>query len=310
MFLGSIDVGSSTVRLLAVEAENGRIKRQILNLREMTRLGAGLKEGGCLSAGSMARTLEVLREFSDRLSDAGVEHVSAVATEALRIASDSAEFVAEVRRETGLELEVLSWEEEARRTLLGIRSGMEGHDIEGWKLLIDIGGGSTELITTLDWQSHTIRSLPLGAVSLYERFLLNDPPSNLEMSELLTYCFGIIGKVEIRPDGKTPVLIGTAGTITTLAAVDLNLEEYDPSKVTGHVLTRDTVDKVLARFTGLSKENRKLIMGLEPGREDIIVSGTLLLGVLMDAAEAGSIIVCDSGLREGNLLDFMGKKGI
>ena len=171
MLIGSIDVGSSTIRLLAVEAENGRIKRQILNLREMTRLGAGLKEGGRLSAGSKARTLEVLREFSGRLSDAGVEHVSAVATEALRIASDSTEFVAEVRRETGLDLEVISWEEEARRTLLGIRSGMKGHDIEGWKLLIDIGGGSTELITTMDWQSRTIRSLPLGAVSLYEKFL-------------------------------------------------------------------------------------------------------------------------------------------
>ncbi len=187
---------------------------------------------------------------------------------------------------------------------------MEGLGIEGWKLLIDIGGGSTELITTLDWESRNIRSLPLGAVSLYERFILNDPPSGIEMSELLSYCFGIIGKVEIRPEGRTPVLIGTAGTITTLAAVDLNLEEYDPAKVTGHILTRDTIDRVLARFTGLSKENRKLIMGLEPGREDIIVSGTLLLGALMDAAEAGSLIVCDSGLREGNLLDFIGKKGM
>jgi len=309
MLLGSIDVGSSTVRLLAAEVENGRIKRQILNLREMTRLGAGLKEGGRLSAGSREHTLKVLREFSDRLKDAGVERVSAVATEALRNASDSADFIAEVRRETGLELEVLTWEEEARRTLLGIRSGVEGLGVEGWKLLIDIGGGSTELITTLDWERRTIRSLPLGAVSLYERFILNDPPSDIEMSELLSYCFGIIGKVEIRPEGKTPVLIGTAGTITTLAAVDLNLEEYDPETVTGHVLTRDTVDKVLARFLGLSKENRKLIMGLEPGREDIIVSGTLLLGALMDAAGAGSLIVCDSGLREGNLLDFIGKKG-
>ena len=310
MLLGSIDVGSSTIRLLAAEAGKGRIKRQILNLREMTRLGAGLKDGGRLSASSRQHTLKVLKEFSERLIEAGVDHVSAVATEALRKASDSADFVAEVKRETGLDIEILSWEEEARRTLLGIRAGMEGHDIEGWKLLIDIGGGSTELITTMDWNSRTIGSLPLGAVSLYERFILNDPPSDIEMSELLSYCFGIIGKVEIRPGGKTPVLIGTAGTITTLAAVDLNLEEYDPAKVTGHVLARDTVDKVLSRFTGLSQENRKLIMGLEPGREDIIVSGTLLLGALMDAAGAGSLIVCDSGLREGNLLDFIGKKGI
>lgn len=310
MLIGSIDVGSSTVRLLAAETEKGRIKRQVLNLREMTRLGEGLDEGGRLSPGARGRTLEVLKEFSEKLKKAGVEHVSAVATEALRKASDSADFVAGVRRETGLELEVLSWEEEARRTLLGIMSGTAGLNIEGWKLLIDIGGGSTELITTFDWKSCTMRSLPIGAVSLYERFLLNDPPSGIEMSELLTYCFGIIGKVEIRPEGKAPVLIGTAGTITTLAAVDLNLEEYDPAKVTGHVLTRDMVDNILARLIGLSRENRKLVMGLEPGREDIIVSGTLLLGALMDAAGADSIIACDSGLREGNLLDFMGKQGI
>lgn len=310
MLIGSIDIGSSTVRLLAAEAENGLIKRQVLNLREMTRLGEGLDEGGRLSPGARGRTLKVLTEFSEKLKEAGVEHVSAVATEALRKASDSADFVSDVRRETGLEIEVLSWEEEARRTLLGIMSGTSGLDIKGWKLLIDIGGGSTELITTLDWKSCTMRSLPIGAVSLYERFLLNDPPSDIEMSDLLTYCFGIIGKVEIRPEGMVPTLIGTAGTITTLAAVDLNLEEYDPAVVTGHVLTRDTVDKALARFTGLSKENRKLVMGLEPGREDIIVSGTLLLGALMDAAGADSLIVCDSGLREGNLLDFIGKKGI
>lgn len=310
MLIGSIDVGSSTVRLLAAETEKGLIKRQVLNLREMTRLGEGLKEGGRLSPRSRRRTLEVLKEYSEKLKEAGVEYVSAVATEALRKASDSADFVADVIRETSLELEVLSWEEEARRTLLGITYGIAGLNIEGWKLLIDIGGGSTELITTSDWKNCTMRSLPIGAVSLYERFLLNDPPSDNEMSELLTYSFGIIGKAEIKPEGEPPKLIGTAGTITTLAAVDLNLEEYDPAKVTGHVLTRDMVDKLLARLTGLSKENRKLVVGLEPGREDIIVSGTLLLGALMDAAGAESIMVCDSGLREGNLLDFMGKKGI
>ncbi len=104
MLVGSIDVGSSTIRLLAVEVENGRIKRQILNLREMTRLGAGLKEGGRLNASSKEHTLKVLKEFSKRLKDAGVERVSVVATEALRKASDSADFVAEVKQETGLEL--------------------------------------------------------------------------------------------------------------------------------------------------------------------------------------------------------------
>ncbi|HLB24991.1 MAG TPA: hypothetical protein VJM83_01550 [Nitrospirota bacterium] len=306
--LASIDVGSNTVRLLVAEAANGRIVREALNLREITRVGEGLKKGGRLNAQARARTLAVLKDYAARLKELGVEGVSAVATEALRVAADSAAFIADVRDETGLEIEIISGEEEARRTLKGVKAGIGGLGYEGKKLLVDIGGGSTEFILTADWEGHKSISLPLGAVSLYERFLVNDPPTTLELAELENHCFGQLSPLDrFLGEGRPSVLVGTAGTITTLAAVDMAMDAYDPVKVTGHAMKRETVAVLMSRFAGLPKENRKLLAGLEPGREDIILSGTVLLGTIMDRAKADGIVVCDFGLREGNLLYYLEK---
>lgn len=311
--LASIDVGTNTVRLLAAHVRDGRIVDEVLNLREITRLGEGLKKGGPLNPGARARTIEVLKGFAGKLKAAGVKGVRAVATEALRQASDARAFIADVTDATGLTLELISGEEEARRTLLGVKAGIGHTGMSGRKLIVDIGGGSTELIQTSDWARWEAMSLPLGAVSLYERFLVSDPPADDEMTNLIDYCIaGLAGLGPFTEMKKPDLLVGTAGTITTLAAVDLamDVEEYDPLKVTGHRLSRDTVSRLLARFIGLPKENRRLIAGLEPGREDIIVSGTVLLAAIMDRMEADFIVVCDFGLREGNLLDYFENKRI
>src|SRR5512135_3914038 len=149
--LASIDVGTNTVRLLAAHVRDGRIVDEVLNLREITRLGEGLKKGGPLNPGARARTIEVLKEFAGKLKAAGVKGVRAVATEALRQASDARAFIADVTDATGLTLELISGEEEARRTLLGVKAGIGRTGMSGRKLIVDIGGGSTELIQTSDW---------------------------------------------------------------------------------------------------------------------------------------------------------------
>jgi len=308
--LASIDVGSNTVRLLVAEVNEGRIVKKVLDLMEITRLGEGLSRHRRLRPEARRRTLEALKKFAARIDKTGAVGVTAVATEALRKAEDSAAFIADVKDETGLTLELISGEEEARRTLLGVRAGVSGFGLEGKKLIIDIGGGSTELVLTVDWVEHKTLSLPLGAVTLYERFLINDPPSTLELAELERHCMEVLSSLDDFIGGNGSIhLVGTAGTITTLAAVDMAMETYDPVKVTGHRISRDTVAILMRRFAGLSSENRKLIAGLEPGREDIILSGTVLLGVVMDKANTGSVVVCDFGLREGNLLDYFEKKG-
>jgi len=308
--LASIDVGSNTVRLLAAGVEDGRVVKEVLNLRATTRLGEGLAHGRRLKPEAIKRTLTVLKDYRERLKAAGVKDISAVATEALRRASDAGKFIELVNEETDIEIEVITGEEEARRTLIGIKAGLKDIAGPGPKLLIDIGGGSTELTYTTDWEDYQAVSLPLGAVSLYEAFLMDDPPKSSEIIELETACFkGLKPLKGLLPAGVRPVLIGTAGTITTLAALDMAMADYDPARVTGHKMSRETVARLLMRLAGLSNENRRLLAGIEPGREDIILSGTALLGTIMDVAGAGHILVSDSGLREGNLLHFFAKKG-
>jgi len=308
--LASIDVGSNTVRLLVAEVSKGRIAKEVLSLRDITRLGEGLRDGGRLKPEATERTLKVLRDYAARLKTLKLKGVSAIATEALRKAADGREFAERVLAETGLELDIISGDEEARRTLLGIKAGMSGLGCEGRKLLVDIGGGSTELVTTKDWKAHNSVSMPLGAVSLYERFLFDDPPMAQQVLELERHCYKTLAALKgFKPEGGWDCMVGTAGTITTLAAVELRMDVYDPVRVTGLKMGRAAVGKFLSRFGGLTKENRRLIAGLEAGREDIILSGTALLGVLMDWAGVEFIVVCDYGLREGNLLDYLEKKG-
>jgi len=303
--MASIDIGSNTVRLLAAEVAEGKLARQVLEMRAITRLSEGLKDKGRLKPEAASRTLDTLAGFASALERAGVEAVSAVATEALRKAADAADFVKMAKERAGLDIEILAGEEEARRTLMGIRAGIGARLGPGPKLLMDIGGGSSEVVATTDWEEYTAVSVPVGAVSLYERFLMNDPPSVKELSEMESFCFGALSPVDaLVAKGAVPTLVGTAGTITTLAAVDMAMDVYDPERVTGHEMERERILRLLWRFASLSKEKRMLIAGLEPGREDIILSGTALLLTLMDRVGAGRIVVCDWGLREGNLIDF------
>lgn len=307
--VASIDVGSNTVRLLAAEVAGGRIVRELLDLRANTRLGEGLAEGGTFNPQARERTLGTLREFSARLKQLRVRAVTAIGTEALRKASDAAGFVEEVRSETGLELDIISGEEEAGRTLMGVRAGIGHIAGDGDKLVVDIGGGSTELVATSNWDDYRAISLPLGAVSLYERFILGDPPSDADLAVLEAHSYATLGALDGFLPAGCGLLIGTAGTITSLAAVDMRMDEYDPVRITGHTMARDTVARLLSRFCGMTSEQRRLLAGLEPGREDIIVSGTTLLLAIMYRVEAESVVVCDYGLREGNLLYYMEQGG-
>lgn len=304
----SIDIGTNTLRLLAAEVRGGRIVREVLNLRANTRLGQGLSEKGRLLPEARRRTLDALSGFAEKLDEHGITDVSAVATEAVRMASDADEFIGEVFERTGIRIEVISGEQEAARTLEGVRAGVGGMAGAGEKLVIDIGGGSTEFIVTADWEKFSAKSVPMGAVGLFERFLPTDPPRDREIAELTSHCFVKLRELEGFLPERAAELIGTAGTITTLAAVEMAMDEYDPVRVTGHRITLDTLDRLIGRFCGLTSEQRRILAGLEPGREDIIVSGSILLRAVMEKVSADSIMACDYGLREGNLLYHAGRR--
>jgi len=305
----SIDIGTNTLRLLAADVKGGRIARKILDMRANTRLGEKLEDGGRLLPEARQRTLDALAGFSEALRSQGIKNVSAVATEAVRRAGDADEFLREDFEKTGFEVEVISGVEEARRTLAGVKAGVGGLLRKGPKLVVDIGGGSTELVATDDLVKFEARSIPVGAVGLYERYITSDPPRNAELAAVASHCYKALGNLKGFKRTGEITLVGTAGTITTLAAVEMSMEVYDPDRVTGHIITRQTLDRLLARFCGLTSEQRRLLAGLEPGREDIIVSGSVLLVAVMDTVSADSIMVCDYGLREGNLLGFVAGKG-
>jgi exopolyphosphatase/guanosine-5'-triphosphate,3'-diphosphate pyrophosphatase len=270
--------------------------------QEVTRLGQDLLPDGTLKPGPMERSLAVLTRYAALAASHGAAAVRVVGTSALREARNGEEFVAAARRH-GVALDVISGEEEARLTLHGIRADAPG--LPGRITMLDIGGGSTELLAADGLQVHAVASLALGAVRLTEAHLRSDPPCAADLAA----CSAAIGSAfdglhaDTRDALCAPALVGTAGTITTLAAIDLGLAVYDPARVRGHVLQQSTVGKILDRLVGLPLARRRQLPGLEPARADIIVAGVATCLTAMLRLGFERLIVSDGGLREGVLLD-------
>lgn len=311
MILAGIDIGTNTLRLLVAETGPGSFK-EIYSDRRITRLGQDLDRTGRLSSDARERSLNALLDFSASIRRHGAIHASAVGTSALRNASNSAEFIIDVKQRTGLAVRVISGEEEARFTLLGVARALTGlhsnyakGDPLSSALVIDIGGGSTELIMTRPDRKPLVASLPLGAVYLTERFIKHDPPTADELGLLRS---AIRETFELQADGmrQAPngIFVGTAGTITTLAAMDQGLTTYDPDKINGYLMTKETIDGIVGKLAASSLAERRTFPGLEQGREDIILAGAVVTQELMYWSGFSRMVVSDWGLREGLVLDL------
>ncbi len=312
MILAGIDIGTNTLRLLIAETSPGSL-REIHSDRRITRLGQGLDRTGALAREAEERSLKVLSDFADSIRRHAALHTAAIGTSALRNASNSREFIKHVKRKTGLDIHVVTGGEEARLTLLGVAHSLKATD--GGRgdplkssLVIDIGGGSTEIIITRPDGKPVIESLPLGAVYLTERFLKNDPPSREDVALSRS---AIRDELAKKGRGMQPAsscaFIGTAGTITTLAAMDQGLAEYDSERINRSVLARKSIDDIVEKLSRMTLEERKSIRGLEPGREDIILAGALVTQEIMGWFGFTSMLVSDWGLREGIVLDLFEK---
>lgn len=306
--LCAIDIGTNALRLLVAEVSEKKGLRPLYQERRVTRLGAGLDRSGKLSPAAMERTLQVLEDFGRKARQSQAGKVVAVATSAVREAENGPEFLARVQAATGLQVEVISGEEEARRTLLGVMFDLSPRP--PFALVVDIGGGSTEFIYAEEGLPQVLLSTSLGVVRLAERHRLSDPPSLPELASLQRAIEAGIQKVrEAIPSRGPLVLIGTAGTATTLAGMDLGLERYDPSRIHLHSLTRERVREIFARLAGQTLEERRQIPFLERGREDIIVPGTALLLSAMEGFGLDRVIVSEAGLKEGLLLHLLEEEG-
>lgn len=315
MRLAVIDLGTNTVRLLVGEEDGAGGYRSVFATQAITRLGQGMLADGQLQPEAVRRTLAVLARYRQEAERHGASRIAVVGTSAVRRAQNREAFVAAALRETGLAIRVISGEEEARLTLLGVRAAIRlgGRPF----VMMDIGGGSTEFVLAGGQGIRASVSTGLGSVVLTEAHLHSDPPSRQELQAVRDAALAELGRQGTRILGPLarlretagPCLVGTAGTVTTLAAIDLALERYAPDRVNGHRLPRERLGALGEMLAALPLARRRHVRGLEPERADVIVAGAVVGLAAMDALEFPEMIVSDGGLREGILLDLLGRGG-
>ncbi len=296
MKLAALDVGTNTVLMLVVEtAPDGQL-RKLADLSRITRLGRGVDSTGHLDQQAAAATLAAIGEFVDRARALGVDKILTAGTAALRDAADGADFLARVKARTGVDLEIISGETEAQLSWLASVRGLR-LDPAAKLLIVDIGGGSTELIRAQPGGAIDAVSLPLGSVRLTERLVHADPPHASEAAELRLAIDDELGR--LRWNYLPDTMVGIAGTVTTVGAIALELTAYDSTRVHGSRLSRAAVLQVLGRLGGVTLEERKKIPCLEPGRADVIFAGTAILERIMAHFQIDEVIVSDQGVRWG-----------
>lgn len=310
--VAALDIGSLTVRLAIAEIEPARGSHTIIYRRRViTHLGQGVASSGALSQEAMEHTLAALAEFGRDLRAQGVKRVRAVGTQACRQAADGAAFLDRIKARTGLTAEVITPEEEAGLTLTGVLSVLAPAVAAIRPLVVfDLGGGSTEFARFGAGPEPALVSLPLGALSLTQTWLRDDPPAAaleglrqavaVELARLTEH-WGL-ADMNLIP----AALVGTAGTVTTLAAISLGLTDYDPKRVNNLALSRETIDRLTAQLASQSTAQRARTPGLEPGKAGVIVAGAVMVQAIMTCFRQERLVVSDAGLLEGVLQGLAG----
>ncbi len=301
--LAGIDIGTLTCRLLIADLPPGGPLKELRSERRILRLGEGVDQIKRLSPAAMDRVIQCLREWRQIIDGFHVDAATAVATSAVRDAGNRQEFLEQVKREAGFEVEVITGDEEARRTLLGIRSGLPAGVTD--MLALDIGGGSTEFILDRPGQPPIIRSIDIGVVRLCERLLHHDPPTDDEVRQAREWVARET-KAAVADMGnyQSATFIGTAGTITSLAAMAQKLPVYEPARIHNYRLQLDTIHKLEQTLLSRKKADRVGLPGLEKNREEVIAAGAIIIRTVMETLGMSSVLVSDLGLREGVLIDM------
>jgi exopolyphosphatase/guanosine-5'-triphosphate,3'-diphosphate pyrophosphatase len=301
-----LDIGTNSTRLLIadVDPSSGTVE-ELLRRSEVTRLGDGVDSGGSLSDEAIARVVHTLADYRAAIDSHGCQAKLAVLTSAVRDASNGAEFAARVRDEFGLDARVLSGSEEAQLTFLGAMSGRPAPTEP--TVVIDIGGGSTEFVVGSGHAADFHVSLPAGVVRMSERHIHSDPPALTQLQSLAadartTFLEGLPSEV------RAPVRrgIAVAGTATSAASIDQELDPYDPSRVHGYPLLLATVEMLLARLADMSEARRRTVVGLNPDRAPTIVAGMILLGEALRAFALEEVEVSEHDILHGGALRLAG----
>ena len=283
MRVAAVDLGTNTTRLLVADVVDGRIG-EVHRETHITRLGEGVDARRRLLPVPIARVRNTLADYRRTLEGLGAERTLAVATSAVRDAENGEAFLGEVEWSYGFVTRLLSGDEEAELTRRGV-------DPKPGTLVVDIGGGSTELIVD---DFHT--SLDIGSVRYTERFVHTDPPTPQELDEIERAAHAILDE---RAQVEAQTAIGVAGTVTTLAALDLGLERYDRERVHGHGLTTAAARTQLARLAALPLQERRELPAIDPDRAPVIVAGAVILVSILDHFELDAIEVSERDILDG-----------
>lgn len=301
MRVGVVDIGTNSTRLLIAEVDDdGRIS-ELDRRSTVTRLGRGVDADAKLSESAMHDTWRVVDEYRARMQEAGIDKAVALMTSAVRDATNGTAFAESIRDRHGIAPMVLTGEQEARLTFAGATAGLrETRPL----VVIDVGGGSTELVIGRGRRVHFHTSTQLGVVRQGERFLEHDPPEPQELSALQDEAAAIIGASLPRTLDDLPALRGVAvaGTATQSAAIDLGLVRYDPARVHGHVLTRTAIASQLQHLRGLSLPERQRVRGVHPDRALVIVPGLAILLACLDAFALDEVTVSEHDILLGAAL--------
>ncbi|MGE0867365.1 MAG: exopolyphosphatase [Kofleriaceae bacterium] len=286
-----IDIGTNTLLLLVVDPQ----MRPIVDLCRFGRLGKGLDRSGELAADAIANSLEICREYRRVMDEHHVTKPAVIGTQALREANNSQQFVEPAQAILGAPIEIIAGAREAELAFTSVARTFP--DLAGTPyVVVDVGGGSTEIITTDGSRVVSAVSVPIGAVRLTERHLAHDPPTPDEVRELTADIDRQLEPLELP---QNVVIVGTAGTATTMAAIKLELTTYDPAAVTGLHLAPNTVNAMLARLLAATVAERRTIAGVVPQRADVIAAGVAIYSRLVHRIGAPAFITCDRGIRWG-----------
>lgn len=298
--LAAVDIGTNSVRLLVADVRGGGrdARLELLDRRmRITRLGQGVDASRRLAPGAIARTLDVLREYRGVIEDLGATRVRATATSAARDSSNRDEFFAAARDALGVEPELLAADEEARLSFLGATAEL---DAPSPYLVVDIGGGSTEFVLGTT-EPQGLISVDIGCVRVTEQYLHSDPPVAEELSQAVSVVRDELADVARTLPGvkDAPTLVGLAGTVTTIAAIELGLAEYDRDKIHHFRLGHTAAEDVFRTLATEPAEQRRHNPGLEPGRVDVIVGGALVLVSILRAFGHDEVLVSEADILDG-----------
>ena len=290
-----IDIGSNSAKFLVGQRREDGSVEVVREGTAVVRLGEGLHETGRLSADAMERNAEAAASFAEQAGALGAEEIRCVGTMALRSAANSGEFLALVKERCGLDVEIISGEEEARLSYLAVLSALP--DTKEDVVIFDTGGGSTEFIYGRGREVVKRFSVNIGSVRLTETFFADDPVHREKIPQVLEQIAAELREADVEASGGK--LVGIGGTVTTMAAVSLGMTRYDPEVIQGSVLSRKEVLRQIQAYSSKTVARRCEMPGLQPGRADVILAGACILQVIMDRLGAEELTVSDRGLRHG-----------